>query len=200
LGEVVILRAQSDGAIQVAGASTTFQTLHLKERFAMLGANRLIIDGAMSRKSLGSASLADGVILASGASQSPKIHIAVAETVHAAELLNLPELDYMTDNTVMARGAFTDAVAVKTLKDFPRVDKIVLEDSTKALIAPQSMRLLEYRDIKLMVSRLIKVFCITVNPYSVTGADYDLDDYMLAMSNATELPVIDIVSGKTANM
>ena len=52
MGEVIILRACSDGFIQLAGPSMTAQLARLKKRMFELGAAKVIIDGALSRKSL----------------------------------------------------------------------------------------------------------------------------------------------------
>ncbi len=89
LGEVVILRALSDGSVQIAGPSMTEQLKRAADMFFTLGADRVIIDGAVSRKSLCAPAVADGTILCTGASYS-KSMIAVAEdTAFAAELLTL---------------------------------------------------------------------------------------------------------------
>ena len=68
LGEVVILRARSAGHVQLAGPSITTQLKSVSQAFFELGADRSIIDGALGRKSLGARSVAEGVILCTGAS------------------------------------------------------------------------------------------------------------------------------------
>ena len=72
LGEVVILRARSAGHVQLAGPSITTQLKSVSQAFFELGADRSIIDGALGRKSLGARSVAEGVILCTGAKQ-PKL-------------------------------------------------------------------------------------------------------------------------------
>lgn len=73
MGEVIILRACSDGFIQLAGPSMTAQLARLKKRMFELGAAKVIIDGALSRKSLAMPAVSDAAILCSGASYSPDI-------------------------------------------------------------------------------------------------------------------------------
>ena len=47
MGEVILLRARSDGSIQLAGPSTTGQLARVREEFFRLGAHKVLIDGAL---------------------------------------------------------------------------------------------------------------------------------------------------------
>ena len=69
IGEVVILRARSDGYVQLAGPSITTQLQTVSRHFFDLGACQSVIDGALGRKSLGARAVAEGVILCTGAKQ-----------------------------------------------------------------------------------------------------------------------------------
>lgn len=90
MGEVVILRALSDGYAQIAGPSTTVQMTSLVKMFQEAGARQIFIDGAAARKSTAAISAADGCILATGAAFSHDIDQIVEQTKHYAELLTLP--------------------------------------------------------------------------------------------------------------
>jgi hypothetical protein len=68
IGEVVIVRARSDGYVQLAGPSITTQLKTVSRNFFELGAEQSVIDGALGRKSLGARAVAEGVILCTGAS------------------------------------------------------------------------------------------------------------------------------------
>ena len=52
MGDVVLFRARSDGAVQLAGPSINSQLAQVREDFFRFGADRVLIDGALSRKSL----------------------------------------------------------------------------------------------------------------------------------------------------
>ena len=91
LGEVVILRARSAGHVQLAGPSITTQLKSVSQAFFELGADRSIIDGALGRKSLGARSVAEGVILCTGASYHMSMEKVIADTVHIYRLMNLPK-------------------------------------------------------------------------------------------------------------
>lgn len=52
MGDVVVLRALSDGNIQLAGPSMNDQLIEISKIFNDFGAQRVLIDGAISRKTL----------------------------------------------------------------------------------------------------------------------------------------------------
>ena len=88
VGEVVVFRALSDGYVQLAGPSAAGQLPALCERFAALGARRVIIDGAAGRKSLAGAGTAGAAILCTGASLDRDMGLVVAETAHVCRLFS----------------------------------------------------------------------------------------------------------------
>ena len=92
MGEVVILRALSDGYAQIAGPSITEHITTLGKMLAEEGAEQLFVDGAASRKSTAAIAISDGCILATGASFSHDLEEVVEQTVHHADLLTLPTI------------------------------------------------------------------------------------------------------------
>ncbi len=91
LGEVILFRARSDGFVQLAGPSIVDQIKKLREEFSRFGAETVLIDGALNRRSLLSC-VSDGVcILSTGASLDRNPDRVVAETAFVAALLMLPE-------------------------------------------------------------------------------------------------------------
>jgi len=91
MGDVVLLRARSDGAIQLAGPSITDQLARLREDFFRFGADLVIIDGALSRKSLCSRKVTQATILCTGASYNKSIDTVIEDTAFQCRLLTLPE-------------------------------------------------------------------------------------------------------------
>lgn len=89
MGEVILVRARSDGNVQLAGPSTNGQLVEITKQFKAHGVDKIIIDGAISRKSLCSTKVAQSVILSTGASCGRNIDLVVKETQFAAEILNL---------------------------------------------------------------------------------------------------------------
>jgi hypothetical protein len=90
LGEIVIVRARSAGYVQIGGASITEHQKRIRDSLFAFGCGRVLIDGAISRKSLGNPSLADGVVLSSGASYDPDVKKTAADTAYFAKLFSLP--------------------------------------------------------------------------------------------------------------
>ena len=93
MGEVVLLRACSDGYVQLAGPSMTGQLAQIRDRFFDLGAQKVLIDGALSRKSLCSRRVSDATILCTGASYHKHLPTVVEETAFRCRVLTLPETE-----------------------------------------------------------------------------------------------------------
>lgn len=94
LGEVIILRALSDGNIQLAGPSINEQLITVSEMFRHFGAARVLIDGAISRKTLCSRKVTEATILCTGASYNKDIRTVVAHTAYFCEILNASSLEH----------------------------------------------------------------------------------------------------------
>lgn len=91
MGEVVVLRALSDGNVQIAGPSMIDQLIEVSRIFKDFGAQKVIIDGAISRKTLCSRELTDATVLCTGASCGRSMEAVIEETRHACRMLTLPE-------------------------------------------------------------------------------------------------------------
>jgi len=92
LGEVILFRARSDGFVQLAGPAIVSQLGPLREITEAWGAEQLLIDGALHRRSP-LAGVTDGVVvLSTGASLDRDMDRVVAETAYTVQLLELPEL------------------------------------------------------------------------------------------------------------
>lgn len=92
LGRVVIFRARSDGFVQLAGPAMVEQLAPLRRELMALGADRFLIDGALSRRSP-AVGVSDGAcVLSTGASLDRDMPSVAAETAFAAALLTLPRL------------------------------------------------------------------------------------------------------------
>lgn len=93
MGEVVILRALSDGNVQLAGPSIVDQLVGLSGRFRQLGADRIVIDGAINRRTLSTRRLTEATVLCSGASCDREMDKVIQSTAHTCRLLMLPQLE-----------------------------------------------------------------------------------------------------------
>ncbi len=92
MGEVVIFRARSAGNVQLAGPSMTSQLAAVREDFFRLGADLVLIDGALSRKSLCSRQVTEATVLCTGASYNKNLRTVVEDTAYQCRILTLPEV------------------------------------------------------------------------------------------------------------
>ncbi len=92
LGTVVIAEVQQAGLIEIAGPSTTRGLKAVCQEMLALGAERVLLDGAINRMAAASPQVCDGVILATGAVLSNRLEVVVAETRRRVDLLRLPEI------------------------------------------------------------------------------------------------------------
>lgn len=93
MGEIVIIRALSDGYVEVAGPSVTKELEIVTKEMLEANADLVFIDGALSRKSLASPAVAEATILATGAAVAKSMTDVVNKTTHAYNLLNIPEVE-----------------------------------------------------------------------------------------------------------
>lgn len=90
MGEVVVLRAQSDGFVQIAGPSMTSQMRGVTELFRREQQGKILIDGALERKSIAVKDVSDSTILCTGASYHKDMRRVIRDTAYACRLLTLP--------------------------------------------------------------------------------------------------------------
>lgn len=102
MGEVLLLRALSDGYVQLAGPAITAQMQKLLDMIDRFAPAKIFIDGAAARRSSAAIAAADACILATGASFSPLPQQIVEHTAFCARLLSLPICE---DNQVLRLSA-----------------------------------------------------------------------------------------------
>ena len=92
LGRIMICRVAEGGFVQTAGPVTTAGQKEICAFMLASGAEIVLIDGAIDRKSIAAPDASDGIILATGAVLSRSMTRVAEETGFAAEVLGLPEL------------------------------------------------------------------------------------------------------------
>ncbi|HEY6781335.1 MAG TPA: hypothetical protein VI111_10290 [Thermoleophilaceae bacterium] len=93
LGRVVIARLRAAGALEVAGPVAAQDVGTVAEELIALGAERVLIDGALDRRASAAPTVADGVVVATGAVLDADIDVVVRKTKDAIDLLRLPTVD-----------------------------------------------------------------------------------------------------------
>ena len=93
LGRVLIARLRGPGAVEVAGPSGAQQVREVADTMLGLGAEQVLIDGAIDRRAASSPDVADSLIVSTGAVLGEDIEDVVLQTKDAIELVRLPMLD-----------------------------------------------------------------------------------------------------------
>lgn len=206
LGEVVLVRAKSAGSVQLAGPSITSQLKAVSDLFFSLGAEQVLIDGALGRKSLGARTVADGVILCTGASYDMRMEKVVADTANIFRIMNLKKAETVPPETerplaevlkengeALIPGALVDSVVVPLLKSgVMRNVRLVVKDPSKVLLSPDTLDKLPLRGVSLETVEAAKIICVTINPVSAYGWKFDPNAFKRAMAAAVTVPVINV--------
>lgn len=93
LGRLVVARTVTTGKAILAGPTATAQVKGVIRQLHTMGARTVFVDGALSRKSLGSPAVTDALVLATGAALSPNLPELVRKTRFVYDMLNLPVFD-----------------------------------------------------------------------------------------------------------
>ena len=94
LGEIMILKALSEGYIELAGPSINKQLLIVCSELKNLGCDLILVDGAFDRRAYATPLISDATILSTGASVSRSMKEVIKLSLHTVKLLNLePEKD-----------------------------------------------------------------------------------------------------------
>lgn len=121
LGEIIIARALTAGFVELAGPSTKAGIKEIVHKLKSYGAEVILVDGALSRKSFAAPEVTDGCILCTGAAYSEDADILAEETELYVNLLSTEEVDEqikeLFNNTMdKARLAFVYKNSIKVSK------------------------------------------------------------------------------------
>lgn len=178
LGEVVLGEVVYHGLVQISGPQTLNQTKNLAEDMLDLGAEFVIIDGALDRKTAAAPEITDATILATGASYNRSMTRVVEETAHIARLFNLPILENYREEVgelfeskrhgIINRDGTVEAIDLMTSLGAGRKLANKLSDDSVYLAIPGALTtrtikdLLQYygslENIRIVVSDPTKIF------------------------------------------
>lgn len=95
LGRVCIAKILKEGEIEVAGPSTANGITDVTDKMLSLGAEKVLIDGAINRKAIANPELSDGIFIATGAVLSAGFNNVIKETVKTLESFLLPSSEFV---------------------------------------------------------------------------------------------------------
>ncbi|HWQ77540.1 MAG TPA: hypothetical protein VN381_01930 [Anaerovoracaceae bacterium] len=93
LGQIMICRVAESGYVQIAGPVNTKDHKEMCREMLGYGAEIILIDGAVDRKSVAAPDISDAVILSTGAVLSRSMKKVVEETAHTVGLYQLAVLE-----------------------------------------------------------------------------------------------------------
>ena len=111
LGPVMLCRVVDSGYVQIAGPVLTSDHRHMCDEMLTLGAETVLIDGAVDRRAIAGPATSDAIILATGAVLSRDIKKVAEETAYLANLYSLPELE-----DPLAKSAFEAKSKIAVIK------------------------------------------------------------------------------------
>jgi hypothetical protein len=109
LGEVVVARMSEPGEVEVAGPSVAQDVRAVSDAMLSLGAQQVLIDGAVDRRAASSPTVADGLVVATGAVLGHAVEQVVAATAEAVETVRLAQAHDAHDALVLERAAVLEA-------------------------------------------------------------------------------------------
>lgn len=93
IGQIMLCRVASSGYVQIAGPVINASHQKMCEEMLELGAELVLIDGAIDRKSIAAPGTSDAIILSTGAVLSRSMKKVIEETAHTVGLYRLPVLE-----------------------------------------------------------------------------------------------------------
>ncbi|MFL0248300.1 hypothetical protein [Candidatus Clostridium stratigraminis] len=240
MGEVIIAKALSDGFVELGGPSINAYMKQICDRLKTYGCEKIIVDGALSRKTTASPSVTEAAILSTGASLNKSMSKVVEKTAHAVSLLSIAAeeskaiinivekelskarigivykdlrirdlkaqtslegakeiVDNLGDGVshVLIRGVVTDKLIEDIIKSTDKYKGItfLVEDGTKLFINKDTL----YRLLKLggVIKSLesINLTCLTCNPKSPFGYEFNKDLFLETLQKNIALPVFDLM-------
>ncbi|MCL2840683.1 MAG: hypothetical protein FWE05_07895 [Defluviitaleaceae bacterium] len=187
-GKVVLVRALSDGYVQLGGPSITTQIADLIKN---ISTDKILVDGAVSRKTLANPNITEATILCTGASFSRSMEKTIDETRHIVEIFMLPKA---TKDGIYLEGAVSDTMLNNIIMTNKKLEGtyIIAEDASKMLIKPSTYEKIKIKKAILAVKNPIQLVGMTINPTAPHHAGYHPKVFLAKMQEAVDIPVYDL--------
>ncbi|HTB71318.1 MAG TPA: hypothetical protein VK707_10080 [Solirubrobacteraceae bacterium] len=164
LGEVVLARLLERGDVEVAGPSAAADVRAVSERMLALGAEQVLIDGAIDRRAASSPDVADGLVMATGAILGERLQEIVEATRDAVDLVRLPAADRAGSLEALPRRLVltADPLEIATLlRERPDASAFAVEGALserflQGLLAARAER--AGRELRIVVADPTRVF------------------------------------------
>lgn len=151
MGQIVLGRVRESGFVQIAGPQTAKEVKEISDMLLELGAELVLVDGAINRISSAAPSISQGCVLSTGAVVSRDMNKVIKETLHTTELFNLPEVkentlrDLASDLIAKGKVALIDdslnvnSLDIKTAINAGKVIADNISDRTSYIVFPGAL-------------------------------------------------------------
>ena len=180
MGSIVIGRVKDRGYIQIAGPQRVNEIKEVSQIMLNFGADFVIIDGAIDRRSSAAPFISDGTILSTGAVLNRDMNRVIEETAHVVNLFNIPQIRdeklFALSERIMREGKVclidkdynTSYVNIKTALNSGNIIGDNIKESTEYIVIPGSLskntieemliNTRKYKDVKIIIKDGTKVF------------------------------------------
>ncbi|MDD2483728.1 MAG: hypothetical protein PHQ50_01675 [Eubacteriales bacterium] len=110
LGQLMLCRVAESGYVQIAGPVNTADHKKMCEEMMELGAQLILIDGAVDRRSIAAPGTSDAIILATGAVLSRNMKKLVEETLHIVRIYQSERLSEGSLREKIVAGATQEKI------------------------------------------------------------------------------------------
>ncbi|MBN2878301.1 MAG: hypothetical protein JXN65_01605 [Clostridia bacterium] len=209
LGEVLIVKVQSEGYLEVAGPSMVAQIEVIGAMLQKLGCQKILVDGAAGRTSF--VSRMEAAVLSVGAAMHHDMHRTIMAAKHQAEMFAIetseesysvnftndrPYAVLKNDNEArfIFRGAMVADDLAKIMKEYKAYIKIaVVNDASCIFITPRMYDKFARKQGRILVQSGTNLVAVTINPMSPYGMWYDKKKFLEQMKEHMNLPVYNVL-------
>lgn len=173
LGKLVTARALTSGKVLLSGPPNTAWIKEIIRDTLAENVDIVIIDGALSRLSVGSPIITEGIILATGAAVSINLNEVVKKTRHLINLLNLPTVTkeeksktIKLEDGIYILGDKIEKLPIQSILHFANLEKNIFKEQCKIFITgaitdrflESLMRQEKIESIEIIVKDFTKIF------------------------------------------
>lgn len=112
MGNVIIGKVIMGGTIEIAGPCSNEQMMQLIKKMKNYGADLVVVDGAVDRKSTASPSVTEATILSTGAVLSRDMNKAIEKTLYQGMLFQLKSADLDFIRTIADQAIESQRIAI----------------------------------------------------------------------------------------
>ncbi|MGL5316095.1 MAG: hypothetical protein ACRC92_22755 [Peptostreptococcaceae bacterium] len=144
LGRVVTARALGEGKVLLSGPSSNYWIKEIIDEMLEKGMESVLVDGALSRMSVGSPIITEGIILSTGASVSINPKEVIKKTRHIINLLRLERVEWEKKERVLklddgiykitSDGEVINKLPIKSSLNFLELEENIFEEPSTIYI------------------------------------------------------------------